>query len=149
MINRILKITVLTLISISVTGCAILGGSQPVPVPPPVQIVTQQIPQEIYQPPLPSPVKLEDVRWFVITADNLEDQISRVERIQDGDFVIFAVTPRDYENMAGNLQELRRYVRQQREIIEYYREATRVPESKSEWQERNNRLADEIRGNQE
>ena len=36
------------------------------------------------------------------------------------------MTPQDYENMAFNLQELRRYIRQQKEIIIYYRDATKV-----------------------
>ena len=36
------------------------------------------------------------------------------------------MAPQDYENMAFNLQELRRYIRQQKEIIIYYRDATKV-----------------------
>ena len=46
--------------------------------------------------------------------------------MQGGTFVIFGMTPQDYENMAFNLQELRRYIRQQKEIIIYYRDATKV-----------------------
>jgi hypothetical protein len=42
----------------------------------------------------------------------------------DGNFVVFALTPDGYEKMAENFQEVRRYVRQQKEIIIYYHEAT-------------------------
>lgn len=142
--NKMIKLISIALISTSLAGCALFSGSRPDPAPP-VETVTQRIPQEIYQPPLPNPVRLEDIRWFVITADNLDAQIARIENLQDGDFVVFAVTPRDYENMAGNLQELRRYVRQQREIIEYYREATRGSDSMEEWLERNRQLTRELR----
>ena len=45
--------------------------------------------------------------------------------MQGGTF-IFGMTPQDYENMAFNLQELRRYIRQQKEIIIYYRDAIKV-----------------------
>jgi hypothetical protein len=37
---------------------------------------------------------------------------------------VFALTPDGYEKMAENFQEVRRYVRQQKELILYYREAT-------------------------
>ena len=53
-------------------------------------------------------------------------QIERISKMQDGTFVIFGMTPQDYENMAYNLQELRRYIRQQKEIIIYYRDATKI-----------------------
>lgn len=141
--SKMIKLITIALISTSLAGCALFSSSRPDPAPP--EIVTQRIPQEIYQPPLPNPVRMEDIRWFVITADNLDEQIERIERLQDGDFVVFAVTPRDYENMAGNLQELRRYVRQQREVIEYYREATRASDSMEEWLERNRQLTHELR----
>ena len=54
----------------------------------------------------------------------------------DGDFVIFAVTPDGYERMAANLQEIKRYINQQKEIIYYYREAT-APKGAKGWLEEN------------
>ena len=42
----------------------------------------------------------------------------------DGEFVIFAITPVGYERMSANLQEIKRYIGQQKDIIYYYREAT-------------------------
>ena len=53
------------------------------------------------------------------------------------------MTPPDYENMAYNLQELRRYIRQQKEIILYYRKATEVADEAEEWLEKNEELQDE------
>ena len=52
--------------------------------------------------------------------------MQKSQRCKDNTFVIFGMTPQDYENMAFNLQELRRYIRQQKEIIIYYRDATKV-----------------------
>jgi hypothetical protein len=46
------------------------------------------------------------------------------------------MTPQSYENMAYNFQEMRRYIRQQTEIIKYYREATK-PKGPSGWLEEN------------
>ena len=42
--------------------------------------------------------------------------------------------------MAFNLQELRRYIRQQKEIIIYYRQATQPEE---DWLEKNEELQEE------
>lgn len=107
-------------------GCSML---QPAPLPAPepiIKTVTEYKTLEIYQPQLPKQIDLQDVEFFVVTEKNLEEQVARIRKMQDGNFVIFAMTPQDYENMAFNLQELRRYIRQQKEIIIYYRDATKV-----------------------
>ena len=75
----------------------------------------------------------------MITERNFEEQVARLEKMQDGTYVLFGLTPQDYENMAYNLQELRRYIRQQKEIIIYYREATKggADTDSEDWLERN------------
>lgn len=108
------------------SGCSFLK-SDPLPTPEPIiKTVTEYKTLEIYQPQLPKRIDLQDVEFFVVTEKNLEEQIERISKMQDGTFVIFGLTPQDYENMAYNLQELRRYIRQQKEIIIYYRDATKV-----------------------
>jgi len=107
-------------------GCSFMK-SDPPPTPEPIiKTVTEYKTLEIYQPQLPKRIDLQDVEFFVVTEKNLEEQIARISKMQDGTFVIFGLTPQDYENMAYNLQELRRYIRQQKEIIIYYRNATQV-----------------------
>ena len=114
---------------------------EPLPIPEPIiKTVTEYKTLEIYQPPLPKKIDLQDVEFFVITEKNLEEQIERIRKMQDGTFVLFGMTPQDYENMAFNLQELRRYIRQQKEIIIYYRQATQPEE---DWLEKNEELQEE------
>ena len=120
-------------------GCSMLQP-QPLPAPEPIiKTVTEFKTLEIYQPPLPKAIDLQDVEFFVITESNFEEQVARLEKMQDGTYVLFGLTPQDYENMAYNLQELRRYIRQQKEIIIYYREATKGDEDtdSEDWLERN------------
>ena len=108
------------------SGCSFLQND-PLPTPEPViKTVTEYKTLEIYQPQLPRKIDLQDVEFFVVTEKNLEEQIAHISKMQGGTFVIFGMTPQDYENMAFNLQELRRYIRQQKEIIIYYRDATKV-----------------------
>ena len=108
------------------SGCSFMK-SDPLPTPEPViKTVTEYKTLEIYQPQLPKRIDLQEVEFFVVTEKNLEEQIARISKMQGGTFVVFGLTPQDYENMAYNLQELRRYIRQQKEIIIYYRNATKV-----------------------
>lgn len=128
----------------SLLGVALLSGcstfQKPLPESEPlIKTVTEFKTLEIYQPPLPKQIDLQDVEFFVVTEKNFEEQVSRLQKLQDGTYVLFGMTPQDYENMAYNLQELRRYIRQQKEIIIYYRQATQNDENTDaeDWIERN------------
>jgi hypothetical protein len=130
------------LILILLPGCSNLlsfgvsRSPQPLSLPP-VKVITETVQLEIYQPPLPPEIRLDDVQWFVLTENNLEEKIAEIKRFTGADFVIFGMTPQSYENMAYNLQEIRRFTRQQTEIIKYYREATK-PRGADGWLAENN-----------
>ena len=122
-----------------------MGGSREPRQIPEVKVITEEVKTTIYHPPLPQEVRLEDIRWMVLTNDNLEEQIAEAEKLLGGEFVVFAMIPTDYENFAWNIQELRRFIRQQKEIILYYREATGAGEldEKEEWLEKNTMMQQE------
>ena len=79
---------------------------------------------------------LEDGNGVIQVCGNLQQKIAEVELMLDGDFVIFAITPVGYEKMSANLQEIKRYINQQKDIIYYYREAT-APKGVDGWLEEN------------
>lgn len=181
-------------------GCA-SNNVQPYQPLPPVKVITETVEVEIYQPPLPPEIKLNDVQWKIITntpcksatgteklpggrsyyttdrfayeeytkedgttgqriqrdaegnrielpaltdshgeviqvCGNLQQKIAEIEVMMDGAFVVLALTPAGYEKMAANLQDIKRYINQQKEIIYYYREATK-PKGKEGWKEEN------------
>ena len=132
----------LSLTLISLVGCGSIGGSREPRQIPEVKVITEEVQTHIYHPPLPQEVKLEDIRWMVLTKDNIDEQIAEAEKLLGGEFVVFAMIPTDYENFAWNIQELRRFIRQQKEIILYYREATGAGKNdeKEEWLEKNTML---------
>ena len=134
--QKILTTLIVSLTLISFMGCSTTPEPRPMPQ---VKVITQEVETEIYHPPLPQEVRLEDIRWIVITKDNLEEQIVEAEKLLGGEFVVFAMIPTDYENFAWNIQELRRFIRQQKEIILYYREATGAGtnDEPEEWLEKN------------
>jgi len=134
-----------SVVVLALGGCSLLQP-QPLPAPEPiVKTVTEYKTLEIYQPPLPKAISLQDVEFFVVTEKNFEEQVKKLEKLQSGTYVLFGLTPQDYENMAYNLQELRRYIRQQKEIIIYYREATQddVDTDATDWLERNEEVLED------
>lgn len=70
----------------------------------------------------PKPIDLYDVQVRVVNKENLEEFIQEFTA-ENGELAIVALSMRDYENLALNISELRRYVNQQTEIIIYYEEA--------------------------
>jgi hypothetical protein len=112
------KILIVVLSSILLSGCLSSTG------PRDVEVVVREIPAEVPVPEMPRPVELLPVEWHVITEGNLEEKIAELRALQGGEAVVFAVTPQGYESSAFNLQELRRYIRQQHAVIVYYVDAT-------------------------
>ena len=54
----------------------------------------------------------------------------------NNDFVFYVVSVHDYENLALNMSELFRYIKQQKEIVIYYEESVKVkPQEKKDVKE--------------
>ena len=76
----------------------------------------------------PKPVKLNDVRVYVVNKENYEQFVKEFEE-ENGQLAYVALSMRDYENLALNVAELRRFINQQKDIIVYYEEAVTDDES--------------------
>ena len=79
--------------------------------------------RQIVQPIMPREIDLKELQWIAITPDNWEDQLARIEE-QEGELVFLAMTIPDYEVMAYNMQELKRYIQELKEVVVYYRKVT-------------------------
>ena len=70
----------------------------------------------------PTPLQLIDTRVRVVTSDTLEQFLKEYEE-QYGELAFVVLSMQDYENLALNIADLRRFINQQTEIIVYYEEA--------------------------
>jgi len=133
-----LKLISLVLFTTILSGCSSWFKKQP-PVEPKVITKIETVPIRIFQPPLPMEIQLREVNFWVITKENFQEKMVEIEKLMDGNFVIFALTPFDYENMVYNFQEIRRFNLQQKELIIYYRKATTESEGTTaeDWQKHN------------
>ena len=58
----------------------------------------------------------------IVTADNVDEFLSWYEK-QYGSLAFVALSMKDYENLALNIADIRRFLNQQDEIIVYYEKA--------------------------
>lgn len=80
----------------------------------------------------PKPLQLNDTRVFVVTEENFDEFVKEFTDIY-GDVAFVALSMKDYENLALNIADLRRYINQQTEIIVYYEKAvTEEPKQETE-----------------
>jgi hypothetical protein len=112
------KIVVSTLVLVFLSGCSFLRA----PPPREVEITTVQIRTPIRQPVLPRAIDMKDPEWYVVSNANLDEFLVRIEKETGG--VFFAMTPGDYELMSYNLQEIKRFIKEVKQVIVYYRAVT-------------------------
>jgi len=88
-----------------------------------IEVTAKPLDRKIVQPVMPREIDLKEPMWIVVTPDNWEEQLARIEK-QEGELVFLAMTIPDYEVMAYNMQELKRYINELKEVVVYYRTVT-------------------------
>ena len=136
-------------LSILTSGCALLQKP-----PREVEIITKPIKIDIVQPVMPRAIDLKEPKWYVVSDTRIIENclknpetketdcklgredlypegytyldrfIDDIKKKHGGDVVFFAMTADDYELMAYNTQEIKRYINQLGEVIVYYRNVT-------------------------
>ena len=88
-----------------------------------IEVTAKPLDRQIVQPVMPREINLQEPMWIVVTPENWEEQLARIEK-QEGELVFLAMTIPDYEVMAYNMQELKRYINELKEVVVYYRTVT-------------------------
>ena len=99
-----------------VCSCSLIPTKQ-------IEVTAKPLDRKIVQPIMPREIDLQEPRWIVITPENWEDQLAMIEQ-QEGELVFLAMTVPDYEIMAYNMQEIKRYISELKDVVVYYREVT-------------------------
>jgi hypothetical protein len=79
----------------------------------------------------PRQLDLNNISWFVVTDQNFDEFRKRYTK-QNGSFLFYAISVRDYETLALNMAEIKRYIEQQKQIIIYYEKAVAPKPKKKE-----------------
>ena len=94
-----------------------------------IEVTAKPMERTIVQPVMPREIDLKSVKWLTVTPDNWEEQLKVIEE-QEGELVFLALSIPDYELMAYNMQELKRYITELKDVVVYYREVT-IPKDES------------------
>ena len=95
----------------------------------PLEVKTIEVERKIPTQTRPKSISLNDIYFYVVTDRNFEEFKQKFEK-ENGDLVFYAVSVRDYETLALNMAEIKRYIQQQQELIVYYEKAIKPKEKK-------------------
>lgn len=123
MYSKVSKTTLLLLITLISSGCTTLGlgnwNSTPEPIP--VEIKTVEVRVPIIHPAMPRQIDLKEPQWYVVSDVNIDTFLEDIAKRHEGQLVFVAMSVGDYELMAYNMQEIKRYINQLKEVVIYYR----------------------------
>ena len=88
-----------------------------------VEITAKPLERTFVQPVMPREINLGVPQWIVVTPDNWEEQLARIEK-QEGEILFLAMTVPDYEVMSVNMKELKRYITELKDVVVYYKKIT-------------------------
>ena len=107
-----------------VCSCSLIPTKQ-------IEVTAKPLERTIVQPIMPREIDLKEVMWLTITPENFEEQFALIEN-QEGELVFLAMTVPDYEVMAYNMQEIKRYITELKDVVVYYRSVTIQQEENNE-----------------
>lgn len=135
MYSGLLKPILLLSTLLTISGCSTIGipgpwGKKEPPAPIPVEIRTVEVQIPITHPVMPRAISLRDPQWYVVSDKNVDTFLEEIKKRHDGQLVFTAMSVGDYELMAYNMQEIRRYINQLKEVVVYYRTINTTDEEK-------------------
>lgn len=90
-----------------------------------LDIFSKPVETRIIAPSNPKPLLLDNLHFDVVNKDNLQEYLKGLQKEQNTEeYVFYAITPKTYELLALNMQEIKRFILQQKEIIIFYKKAT-------------------------
>ena len=114
----------LTILSLSLlllnSGCALLRKPEKEIIVKTVE-VEKQIPIQGH----PRSLKLGKVTWKVVTSQNIDELVKQYEEKNGPDWVFYVMEVESFERLALNMEDIKRYIQQQKQIIIYYEEAVK------------------------
>ena len=111
-----MKILVILVLSVFVSGCSMWEKVKPVE----VKTIAERPP--MYHPPLPMEMALTDVEFEVLTPSIMEEYIGLVNEGKAQRKPYYALTTQQYENLSMNMAEIKRYIRHILSVVKFYRD---------------------------
>ena len=124
--------SLILLASLLLPSCALLDRPEPVPQVRPVEIVTIEKPAPVFHPVLPEQIVFLPVEWKILTPSEMEQYITDLKAGEAPVNVWYGLTTKGYENLSANMGDIKRYLRQILNIVDYYQDLHRTEEAPEE-----------------
>ena len=111
-----LKVSSLLLLSLLISSCSSWPKLTQ------IEVQTVEVERNIPTQNRPRQLDMSSIKWYVVTEQNFEEFKKRFAD-ENGDLVGYVLSVRDYETLAINMAEIKRYIEQQKQIIIYYEKA--------------------------
>ena len=114
------KVSSLLLLSLLLSSCSTWNPLKT------VEVQTIQVERQIPTQNRPPQIQMNTtMKWWVVTEENFKEFKAAFQKENGDPLVAYVISVKDYETLALNMAEIKRYIEQQKEIIIYYEEAVK------------------------
>jgi len=125
-LKECLKVSSLLLLPLLISSCSSWPQLKQ------IEVKTVEVERNIPIQNRPQPIRMNtNMKWWVVTEDNFAEFKEKFQKENGDPLVAYVLSVKDYETLAINIAEIKRYLEQQKEIIIYYEEAVK-PRKKEE-----------------
>ena len=112
------KVSSLLLMSLLLSSCSTWNPLKT------VEVQTIQVERQIPTQNRPPQIQMNTtMKWWVVTEENFKEFKAAFQKENGDPLVAYVLSVKDYETLALNMAEIKRYIEQQKSIIVYYEEA--------------------------
>ena len=120
------KVSSLLLLSLLLSSCSTWNPLKT------VEVQTIQVERQIPTQNRPPQIQMNTtMKWWVVTEENFKEFKKAFQKENGDPLVAYVISVKDYETLALNMAEIKRYIEQQKSIIVYYEDAIK-PKVKEE-----------------
>ena len=112
------KVSSLLLVSLILSSCSSWNPLKT------IEVKTVQVERQIPPQNRPPQIQLNTtMKWWVVTEENFKEFKKKFQAENGDPLVAYVISVKDYETLALNMAEIKRYIEQQKSIIVYYEDA--------------------------
>ena len=112
-----LKVSSLLLLSLLISSCSTWDKITR------IEVQTVEVERNVPLQNRPRQLQLSDIYWYVVTEENFVEFKKKFIKENGDPLVAYVISVKDYETLAIDMAEIKRYIDQQKQIIIYYEKA--------------------------
>ena len=111
------KVSSLLLLSLIISSCSSWNPLKT------IEVKTVEVERNVPLQNRPRQLELSNIHWYVVTEENFVEFKKRFQKENGDPLVAYVISVKDYETLAIDMAEIKRYIDQQKQIIIYYEKA--------------------------